>query len=58
MKNCLSCRISKDCDFGVAVNTFKDFEDSDDGIGTVVRLAFENIERYINCTCYKDENNQ
>lgn len=53
MRNCLSCKLSKECEFGIAINTFKEYRQSEDGIGTVVHLAFENIEQYINCTYYE-----
>jgi hypothetical protein len=54
MKNCLSCKINRICDFGIAVNTFKEYSEGEDGIGTVVHLTFENIEQYINCSYYSE----
>lgn len=54
MKNCLSCKISDECEFGKAVNTFDEYKDTEDGIGVVVKLMFENIEQYIDCSCYEE----
>jgi hypothetical protein len=55
MKNCLSCKINDECEFGKAVNTFMEYSEGEDGVGTVVRLTLESIEQYINCSYYEGE---
>jgi hypothetical protein len=53
MKNCLSCKISDECDFGKAVNTLNEYKESEDGFNIVVKLLTENIKQYIKCNYYE-----
>jgi len=53
MKNCLSCKISDECEFGKAVNTFQEYTEGEDGVGTVVHITLESIQQYVNCSYYE-----
>lgn len=55
INNCLTCKLSNDCDFGEGVEKLKEYRGDDNGLGTVVELLIDNINQYIDCESYESK---